>query len=1002
MLPPDLPPEILVRIGALIDRKTLPAACLVSKTWLNCLRPFLWRAVNLDEYLRGALFALEFSRYYEHVRKVSFTVPSPQEFTARLLAVPPDEDVEEMNELYEMQKEQELKDLGPSYVPPTCQKTLLDCNRLEYVSVVYGQEMVHRSAPSNPSLIRTSKRMAHFAKAVDRIITCNISTLRTLKVYSLPDQIDIDICDNIEYMKHLESLTLAEWIFFDTGILYNLLQAVKPSLRTLSLEMNELSEPLEELQDWRQTWDEFQKNKSPGTSSETKASKESKSKEAKASLSKIRKLVLDRSTVSMQTLLDLGSVMPELRELSLKNTSGFAYNEESDESEDSLDNDMEAEHDESESDHDSEGEIGDFSEMLVQGILGSQMYRNIHANALAAAHAAAAAGHFPRLAEQLSARSSANAQGTSSTSTNANTNTNTDTSTSTNANANANRSTSTSTSTNRSTTASKNVDRDVHQSSDEDDTDATSEDSEDYHDDERSIDEDSDDRDEHWVDHDSDEPDDGDNAPDFDDDGDFDLDRALSSFENEFLRAGSNRDYPYIVRKMRQLHQYCPLIQSFDFSDCRPEGLDEKFFSFICELWGPYGSPNSKSLKTQPEKSTNIVAPTSPGLMVLLARNCCSFKSPFFDLVLYNCGRTLTELDLSMGPACRKMTRVNDQIIEIRNKVYYDGILSILSTCANLKVLHVEPYPINARAIARQEHDWACKNIRMLSICIEFDHQPGPFQPVAEAEREIQIKTCKQLGKLTHLESLTLEGGRPPAWDLRGLFGMGGALNGNRVYDGQSKRRYLALSLENGLGELAGLTHLENLYIVRLGPHSLREAAEVEWLGSHWPALRRIDGFWDWEVLRTRVEALKKDSTPVFQPIPLGQPNAGKFRRVHKDVRLYDDLDQDRDAVTNRLLELRNKYMKVDYRLVDEMLEKEGMESVAVMEANGAHVLGKPGSVELTEEETKKRRFSFYVRQRPQQPSWGPAAGGRANDELMSDVMRPRGGRSPSPLRTWY
>ncbi|KAF9173124.1 hypothetical protein BGX21_003695 [Mortierella sp. AD011] len=921
-----MPPEILVRIASFVERESLPNACLVCKLWLACMRSELWREIfpNGDT---NELFFEQFPLYYEHVRSIAVSVPCETESMVELFGVSVDmfEDDDDEDEYpYNCINPGDVFDLSdgkkcskrdentksndkdsdcneseddlPPLISALPEKTLKDCRRLESFEITYRTDLQQSSILGSlvvPSLPETDALI----EAVNVILSNNKRTLRALHIAGLIDEIEGPIFNLISEMPRLDSLTFQAWESLTGASLIDILRRCLSNLKHLSLETNDLFNRLWELRRWRIQWDSLRDNGEPCKMTADQI------RIMETGLTKIQTLILDRSNVGMQSLLDLAAVMPDLRELSLNETYGIGQDDEDLDSDDSF-------FGENESDVEDNDNVEEFGHNTPPDL----------PPLIPAATPIGTSQNIPVI-----------------------------------------------------------IDTDFNMESQDDD---------------------------HYTfqDH------SGDEWEDIESDTYDELNDHPASIFPFVITGRSVNDIQdsLLFRKMRQLHAYCPLIQSFDFSECRPDRLDGNFLELICELWGSSQPDTNRSYRTsgrpQPAKS--------PGLKVLAAANLCSVKPRFFDTILRHCGSTLTKLDLSLNPDIRWVDRQKDYEEEIDIKMYYTGILNILNDCPTLEVLHAESYPVNARLIA-SEAKWTCTRMKSLSICIEFDateYKPGGEAAAKELDRMIQIETCRKLGQLTRLQSLRLEGGR--LLTHKSLSGVPDPIQ--RLYkSGRSKRKHvhkrshLTLSLSTGLAELAGLTELRHLDLARLGPHCLRKCAEVEWLGTHWPALKRLDGFYDRDIVRSRVEKIRDQLGPLSRVMPTitKEQQLAKDRcerKQKKGILFTPEMDLGQDPAYKRLRELRN--ITVDQYLMQTLLDKEGLRITAVFEKNGIHVCGKPGGAEMTEEEEDQRRYNDYINYIDaslRYHSW-PAAGGRVNSELMSDVMRPREGRSPSPLETWY
>ncbi|KAF9971593.1 hypothetical protein BGZ73_005437 [Actinomortierella ambigua] len=167
------------------------------------------------------------------------------------------------------------------------------------------------------------------------------------------------------------------------------------------------------------------------------------------------------------------------------------------------------------------------------------------------------------------------------------------------------------------------------------------------------------------------------------------------------------------------------------------------------------------------------------------------------------------------------------------------------------------------------------------------------------------------------------------------------------VYD-----RYpsLDLSLDAGLDHLGKLVLLQRLDIRELGRHCLMHPAELEWVSQSWPSLESLEGLQD-----------------------LSLTEEGD---IQDEVRWLTFLQSQRPAV------------KVDWEHGKSRRRARGLER---SQPNHSDLLADSERVDGSEGSSS--RDELVEQDHP---------GGRCSRELMYESLRPRGGRSPSPLRTWY
>lgn len=525
-----------------------------------------------------------------------------------------------------------------------------------------------------------------------------------------------------------------------------------------------------------------------------------------------------------------------------------------------------------------------------------------------------------------------------------------------------------------------------------------------------------------------------------------------------------------LSKAFRTLHPLCPMIDTFDFSGSRSEAMNETFFEVICELWGSRVDSDAVT-GSRSSSSSSETQPVYTGLKVLNAADVCKVEAKFFSSIGRLCSTTLTSLDLSLSPKMMWQLRSSTYEIEVRQCTYFDEILQILMTCPVLEHLLVGPYPVNGRTIAAQDTNWVATRLRTLHLCIEFDVPTALVSTdIADEEvRQVRTKVCQQIGKLSRLESLTLGGGRPVSTDSAGDRVMdsanvfGGYIRGiARPGSNETPRKYIDLKLSSGLEHLAGLEALETLDVVFLGPHGLRQDAELDWVLTHWPKLHMITGFWDRAKLRACVRKYREDLKSPTNTPTTGPGASFTKKRREQGVRLRPELEL---SIDPKVMRLNRRKIHVDVRLLDDLFMEEGMETHAVIQDSGIHKMYTPAArkaIEVKKAEKNRvkaaaaaarmetktddvdedepmdddgdekytdvsdedeaeeddidsesddddvpgvTRFNWHVRY------IGGAAhapgdashGGIRNGELMAEVMRPReGGRSPSPLGTWY
>ncbi|CAO3566676.1 unnamed protein product [Mortierella alpina] len=834
------------------------------------LPPILWQEINLLNYAPDD-FVAQFQHYHGFIRSLSFSIPSACDAIKRLFGAP-----------------SSVKSPQPGA------RTLTHCTRLQSLRIDFDEECYH------------SGHLDHdfMAETIDRVVEANLSTLKRFVFSNLPYSIEDGVLDQISKMSSLESLTLEEWGALNGPKLLAILKSRRSTLRTLSLEMNELSfgvETFEDLQRWRAEVE-------GGLKSSGKTAEDKLHEHLAANLTRITTLVLDRSTIDPITLTRLVGVMPDLRKLSLLHSFGLTRNMDylQDEVDDELFHPQPADH--------------IVQHMHPQNPVPATSNHPISPEANIHDEGASAGGEEiqedPRpsddeqQAEEQGNRAPANA-------------------------------------------AAHTVWNTVY-------------------------------------DHDLDEYDEdlGDEFEDYLGSGDEDLDHGYHELLYHAEAAESLYDYdPNMsatglisirhqqTRMLQSLHRLCPKIETFDFTGCRTEGVDHHLLLNVCRLWGSAGSASSGYQ-------------ASGGIKVLDAGDVLPVERSFFNAVWTHCSTTLTGLDLSWNHCIRsQQTPPWGFGGHIRPTEYYDDILNIMTSCHHLEYLYVEPYPVNGRTIQLSSADWVCTKLKSLQIHIGIEHS------YAGDEDEVRIAVCKQLGRLVRLETLHLESQEPSS------------LARGRRREDTMVRNGLYLSLATGLEHLAGLENLKSLDISRMVSHGLREEAEVAWIVDHWPALENFVGLLDQDALAEIAKEIRTQLGPPAQLMPIGFARQNAMKRQRAGILLPVELDLNRNPLTRRL---RDRGIDVDPRVMDEVLLEEQLQIVAHEDKDGPNICHRPngGDEELDEHGNRPppQMFSWVVCYLPSatQSLADARPGGRANDEYMSYVMRPRGGRSPSPLGTWY
>ncbi|KAF9135554.1 hypothetical protein BGW39_002302 [Mortierella sp. 14UC] len=1124
-----LPPEIIERVLQHVAIISLPACCLVSKLWSLCAHPFLWATISPEDIYDDD-FITQFANNYQYVRDLKVFVPCDSRIHKELLKPSPEFSgtatpttttaAAGLNAArwtpFIARLDEDMDDEDRPTVTAT--KTLLDCRRLTTVHLHYSASLVNtlphfRDTPHRPNVVPAIRLMI---KSAEKIIENNVDSLRTFSVTGLCFPVGEPILKQVEKMPKLQSLSFLKWVDFDGEEFSRMLVSASPTLEELSIELTDLTisyAAIVLLFGWRRIYDEHQKTLLADKSSQEQSGAgaaiistaaagaaavgaEAGSESAEAEdedwipgtratpsfavmsvkkiagersldrLTKIKSLSLNNSTLSTQLLLRLGALMPELTALSLKQIYGLGNDHDIQWDTDSdgiLEEDIDlpfgffgeeaedlnagaaptitlstiaaqpaASHNILGADTDSEQELDDLPDLIpandghdagaddeeLEGLPDLASAEADTDDDLPDLEPVTSPLHVvnPDVSSQ-STRSAAGATGNSP----------------------------------GPFSIPHALDEDEMDYEDEDDDyedDYMYNPYDDYSDDEEAY------EDGVWG-----------------AGGAHDILPApsLGSILAQYV-AGPN---PYsntqlttaLSKVFRALHPLCPKIDTFDFSGSRSEALNETFFDVICELWG--GS-DSDPADGSPSSSASQPQSTHTGLKVLNAADVCKVDAKFFSSIRQRCSSTLTSLDLSLSPKMMWQLRSAAYEVEVRQGMYYDEILQILTSCPALEHLFVGPYPVDGRKIAAQESNWAATRLRTLHLCVEFD-PPSALVPTAAAEeevRQIQRKVCRQLGRLSRLEGLTLSGGRPVSTESAGDHVMdsanifGGYTRGvARPGSTETPRKYIDLKLSSGLEHLAGLKALETLDIVFLGPHGLRQDAEFGWVLTHWPKLHTLNGYWDRAKLRASVRKYRVDLKTSADTPTTGPGAYFAKKRRETGVRLKPDLEL---SIDPKIVKFTRRGVHVDMRLLDDLFMEEGMETQAVMQENGLHKMYSSGDRKATaakeaakakakaadaaapedehmdgdgdenyeevsdgeddegsesesesegESESESEsdegvtRFNWHVRYigGAAHAGWDAAHGGIRNGELMTEVMRPReGGRSPSPLGTWY
>ncbi|KAF9542189.1 hypothetical protein EC957_002271 [Mortierella hygrophila] len=1116
-----LPPEILERILNHVTIASLPSCCLVNKLWSLCGRPFLWRSISPQD-VNDEDFIAQFAKNYQNVRDLKVCVPCDSAVHQELLKPSPSESSVTSSNTAATSAATAAKQAPPSREGGdedsnkptiTATKTLLDCRRLTALHLQYSVSLIHtlphfRDSPHRPSVAPAIRLMI---KSAEKIIENNVATLRNFQVMGLCFPVSEPILKLIEKMPQLETLSFLKWVDYEGEEFFRMMVSASSTLEELSIEMTDVTvsySTIVLLYGWRHVYDEHQKSllatsnissatlrqSGAGSSTTISPAEAARGSEAPVAeggeadqnededwipgtrttpsfavmsaktvagtkpldrLTNIKSLSLDRSTLNTQFLLRLAAVMPELTALSLKQIYGIG-------NDDDMLWDMETESLASD-DMDMPADIFGGFQALGENPFGQAAGpAGLAWDSESGSGAEEELDDLPDLIPALDGHNNGGADEESEGDTDddmpdlALMEEDSDddlpdlepvTSPLHVVNPDAGTPSAQSQQPAESTHSPHALDED------EMDYDDAYEDGFIY-----------DPYDDYSEDYSEDEADYGDDIWGYGGGTHYinpmaTMGSILAQHVPPPMPHSSTQGATALSKAFRTLHPLCPKIDTFDFSGSRSEALNEIFFDTICELWGTGSDADAASASCEPHL-------THMGLKVLNAADVCKVGAKFFSSIGQRCSTTLTGLDLSLNPKMMWQLRSSVYEIEVRQGTYYDEILQILMTCPALEHLLVGPYPVNGKTIAAQETDWVATRLRTLHLCVEFDAPLALSEGLAEKEvRQVQTKVCQQLGRLSRLETLTLVGGRPVSTNSAGDRVMdsanifGGYTRGvARPGSSETPRKYIDLKLSSGLEHLAGLKALETLDVVFLGPHGLRQEAELEWVLTHWPKLHTITGFWDRAKLRASVRKYREDLK-----VPANTPASGPAayfakRRREQGVRLRPELEL---SIDPKVLRLNNRMVHVDARLLDDLLMEEGMETTAVIQESGIHKMYTPAARkaiaarkaekakaaaaavewrsgaedgdenELVEDDGDEEytdvsdedenqddgesdseedvpgvtRFNWYVRYigGAGHAPWDAGHGGIRNGELMTEVMRPReGGRSPSPLGTWY
>ncbi|KAF9391544.1 hypothetical protein CPB97_006264 [Podila verticillata] len=353
---------------------------------------------------------------------------------------------------------------------------------------------------------------------------------------------------------------------------------------------------------------------------------------------------------------------------------------------------------------------------------------------------------------------------------------------------------------------------------------------------------------------------------------------------------------------------------------------------------------------------TTICQLWGANLQALRFGDVCQFWDSTFSTIAQHCSRTLTILELSST----HHTPAHFALVQ------FDPMVQVLLECCQaLEVLRIDRYPIRAGDIGAEP--WLCSNLRELGIWIdEHEHNRDDGN---RGHRTVRTNAYRQLGRLKHLKTLVLAGSEP--------FLL-------RTKPNPSPTDSLDWQL------WANLLELEVLDVVNLDPSAMSEQTLV-WMSKHWTGLRTITG----SFLPARItEQLKAIGVVLTERSSYPMRGRSCVSGQGPPSQTTIELSRAVDPVTNGgLFKFRQLRPDVDIGaymdVFDQCLKRNGLEIA-------------PNAEPIQENWDLCRRHVQKVKSTIVSAAQHPVVrpGGRDNSEFMADVMRPRGGRSPSPLGT--
>ncbi|KAG0227043.1 hypothetical protein BGW41_004000 [Actinomortierella wolfii] len=327
--PPSLPPpppriwlpaEILFHVAEYLDRQSLSRASCVCRFWKDCLEPFLWTDIP-SSALRNQSFQERLWERQHYVQRLS--VQSYQHSNKRATAG--DGRCVAFNVGPESEKLKWSSDMAR--------------NRL--LSLRISFKPTHSSTRSTTT---TSSSAHHHSLLLtttpskcpeSRLLDLNHSTLRELYLIQWPLSLYGDILHSILALSNLRRLKLEDWSHVNGRAIRLILESC-PQLESLLLPMNTMTPEVTTFWELRSTVSTWKFEAEPQSEWPSTATNHYVGSTSTASLlqqitqqqplrTKIEELILDRSAISMDLVLNLAHVCRELKVLSLEETYGLGF-----------------------------------------------------------------------------------------------------------------------------------------------------------------------------------------------------------------------------------------------------------------------------------------------------------------------------------------------------------------------------------------------------------------------------------------------------------------------------------------------------------------------------------------------------------------------------------------------------------------------------------------------------------------------------------------------------